>query len=53
MTYFFGIAHANGTIDRIIEVTLARVGHRTVLLPLVFFLLTAAISAMAPRWAGW
>ncbi|MFN6555162.1 SLC13 family permease [Mycolicibacterium septicum] len=52
VTYFFGIAHANGTIDRIIEVTLAKVGHRTVLLPLVFFLLTAAISAMGSPLGG-
>ncbi|MEV0674449.1 SLC13 family permease [Mycobacterium sp. NPDC050441] len=52
VTYFFGIAHANGTIDRIIEVTLAKVGHRTVLLPLVFFLLTAGISAMGSPLGG-
>ncbi|MBX8689342.1 C4-dicarboxylate ABC transporter [Mycobacterium sp. 20091114027_K0903767] len=52
VTYFFGIAHANGTIDRIIEVTLAKVGHRTVLLPLVFFLLTAVISAMGSPLGG-
>ncbi|MEX3652955.1 MULTISPECIES: SLC13 family permease [Mycolicibacterium] len=52
VTYFFGIAHANGTIDRLIELTLARVGHRTVLLPLVFFLLTAAISAMGSPLGG-
>ncbi|MGW4095449.1 SLC13 family permease [Mycobacterium sp. NPDC004974] len=52
VTYFFGIAHVNGTIDRIIEVTLAKVGHRTVLLPLVFFLLTAAISAMGSPLGG-
>lgn len=52
VTYFFAIAHANGTIDRIIEVTLAKVGHRTVLLPLVFFLLTAAISAMGSPLGG-
>ncbi|WP_029111321.1 SLC13 family permease [Mycobacterium sp. URHD0025] len=52
VTYFFGIAHANGTIDRIIEVTLAKVGHRTVLLPVVFFLLTAAISAMGSPLGG-
>ena len=52
VTYFFGIAHANGTIDRIIEVTLAKVGHRTVLLPVVFFLLTAGISAMGSPLGG-
>ncbi|MEU6263151.1 SLC13 family permease [Saccharopolyspora shandongensis] len=52
VTYFFGIAHANGTIDRIIEAALARVGHRRVLLPIVFFLLTAGISAMGSPLGG-
>lgn len=52
VTYFFGIAHANGTIDRIIEAALARVGHRRVLLPIVFFLVTAGISAMGSPLGG-
>ncbi|MGV9823830.1 SLC13 family permease [Nocardia xishanensis] len=52
VTYFFGIAHANGTIDRIIEAALARVGHRRVLLPIVFFLLTAGIASMGSPLGG-
>jgi hypothetical protein len=46
VTYFFGIARANGTIDRIIDVVLARIGSNVVVLPFAFFGLTAAISAM-------
>ncbi len=46
VTYFFGIARANGTIDRIIDAVLARIGSNVVLLPFAFFGLTAAISAM-------
>lgn len=52
VTYFFGIAHANGTIDRLIDTALERVGDRTALLPPVFFLLTAAISAMGSPLGG-
>ncbi|MFE7721897.1 SLC13 family permease [Nocardia rhizosphaerihabitans] len=52
VTYFFGIAHANGTIDRIIEAALARVGHRRVLLPAVFFVLTAGIASMGSPLGG-
>lgn len=52
VTYFFGIAHANGTIDRLVESSLERVGERTALLPPVFFLLTAGISAMGSPLGG-
>lgn len=52
VTYFFGIAHANGTIDRLVESSLERVGDRTALLPPVFFLLTAGISAMGSPLGG-
>ena len=52
VTYLFGIAHANGTIDRLIEAVLARVGDRAVILPVVFFALTAAVSAMGSPLAG-
>ncbi len=45
VTYFFGIARANGTIDRGIDAVLARVGANVVALPLAFFALTAGISA--------
>ena len=46
VTYFFGIARANGTIDRVIDSVLARIGSNVVALPFAFFGLTAAISAM-------
>ena len=46
VTYFFGIARANGTIDRVIDGVLARIGSNVVALPFAFFGLTAAISAM-------
>jgi di/tricarboxylate transporter len=46
VTYFFGIARANGTIDRVIDAVLARVGSNVVVLPFAFFGMTAAISAM-------
>jgi len=46
VTYFFGIAHANGTIERLIEAGLARAGARPVALPFVFFLLSTAIASM-------
>jgi di/tricarboxylate transporter len=46
VTYFFGIARANGTIDRIIDAVLARIGSNVVVLPFAFFGLTASISAM-------
>jgi di/tricarboxylate transporter len=46
VTYFFGIARANGTIDRVIDGVLARIGSNVVALPFAFFGLTASISAM-------
>ena len=52
VTYFFGIAQVNGTIDRVIEAALARAGARPVALPFVFYLLTSAIAAMGSPQAG-
>lgn len=52
VTYFFAIAQANGTVDRIIESAISKVGDRAVLLPFVFFALTAGISAMGSPLAG-
>lgn len=52
VTYFFAIAQANGTVDKIIERAVLRVGDRAVLLPFVFFALTAGISAMGSPLAG-
>lgn len=52
VTYFFAIAQANGTVDRIIEAAIAKVGDNAFILPLVFFALTAGISAMGSPLAG-
>lgn len=52
VTYFFGIAHTNGTIDWLIDVCLARAGDRKALLVIVFFLLTALVSAMGAPLGG-
>jgi hypothetical protein len=46
VTYFFAIAGVNGTIDRVIKGVLGRVGRNAVILPFVFFVLTAA----SPQW---
>ncbi|CAM3752270.1 SLC13 family permease [Tsukamurella ocularis] len=52
VTYFFGVAHANGTVDWLIESALTRVGGRDRLFPIVFFVLTAALSAMGAPLGG-
>ncbi|HEX5733945.1 MAG TPA: SLC13 family permease [Blastocatellia bacterium] len=52
VTYFFAIAQVNGTIDRVIDAVLGRVGDNAVLLPFLFFALTAGISAMGSPLAG-
>lgn len=52
VTYFFGIAHSNGTIEWLIDAVISRVEGRDGLFPLVFFLLTAAISAMGAPLGG-
>lgn len=46
VTYFFAVARSNGTIERLVEYALLRVGNRPALLPLVFFLLTLGIASM-------
>jgi hypothetical protein len=52
VTYFFSIAQANGTIDRIIEMAITKVGDRAFFLPIAFFALTIGISAMGSPLAG-
>ncbi len=52
VTYFFGIAKSNGTIGRLVDAALVRVGDNVVALPAVFFTLTAAISAMGSPLGG-
>ena len=53
VTYFFGIAKGNGTIDRVVQKLLAAVGARRGLLPFVFFLITAGVAAMGAPQAGY
>ncbi|MBE4693504.1 C4-dicarboxylate ABC transporter [Brevibacterium casei] len=52
VTYFFAIAQENGTVDRIIDWALEKVGSSAVLLPLVFFVITAGIASMGAPLAG-
>lgn len=52
VTYFFAIAQENGTVDKIIDWALERVGSSAVLLPVVFFLITGGIAAMGAPLAG-
>ena len=53
VTYLFGIAKGNGTIDRVVQTLLAAVGARRGLLPMVFFLITAGVAAMGSPQAGY
>jgi di/tricarboxylate transporter len=53
VTYLFGIAKGNGTIDRVVQTLLAAVGARRGLLPFVFFLITAGVAAMGSPQAGY
>lgn len=46
ITFFFGIAQANGTVDRIVDAALRRVGDRTALIPAAFFVVTAGVAAL-------
>ena len=53
VTYLFGIAKGNGTIDRVVQTLLAAVGARRGLLPFVFFVITAGVAAMGSPQAGY
>ncbi|OLF17360.1 SLC13 family permease [Actinophytocola xanthii] len=46
VTFLFGIARANGTLDWLIEVALRAIGNRTTLLPVLFFVLAAGIASL-------
>jgi di/tricarboxylate transporter len=52
VTYFFGIAQLNGTLDRVMGALLARTGGRQALLPVLFFGLAAVMAAMGSPQAG-
>jgi di/tricarboxylate transporter len=46
VTYFFSMAQRNGTIDIIVQTCVRLVRGKTVLLPWVFFLMAAALTAL-------
>ncbi|WP_411733192.1 SLC13 family permease [Paeniglutamicibacter sp.] len=52
VTYFFAIAQENGTVDKIIESAISKVGDNAFVLPMVFFALSIGISAMGSPLAG-
>ncbi|MFC8936240.1 SLC13 family permease [Rhodococcus sp. NPDC057135] len=52
VTYLFGIARSNGTLDWIVQGAIQRTGARDALLPWVFFALTAGISSLGSPLAG-
>jgi di/tricarboxylate transporter len=52
VTFFFGIAQLNGTIDRVMGALLARTGEQRGLVPMLFFGLAALMSAMGSPQAG-
>jgi di/tricarboxylate transporter len=53
VTYFFGIAQGNGTIDLAIQKLIAAVGDRRALLPFLIFLITAGVASMGSSQAGY
>ena len=53
VTYFFGIAQANGTIDAVIQKLIAAAGDRRALLPFLLFLITAGVASMGSSQAGY
>lgn len=52
VTFFFGIAQANGTIDQLIDRSIAKVGDRAALLPILFFVLSCGVAAMGSSLAA-
>lgn len=50
VTYLFGIARSNGTLEWIVECVVRRVGDRPALLPWVFFAVSAGWPASAHLW---
>src|SRR5687767_13205289 len=53
VTYFFGIAQGNGTIDIAIHKLIGAVGNRRALRPFVIFLITAGVASMGSSQAGY
>ena len=52
VTYFFGIAQLNGTLDRVMTALLSRTGGRRALVPVLFSGLAALMAAMGSPQAG-
>lgn len=48
VTFLFGMASANGTLDLFSKKVVALVGKRTYLIPILMFVLSAFISAIGP-----
>src|SRR5215203_70706 len=53
VTYFFGIAQGNGTVDSAIQKLIGAVVDRRAVLPFVFFLITAGVASMGSSQAGY
>lgn len=53
VTYFFGIAQGNGTVDSAIQKLIGAVGDRRTVLPFLFFLITAGVASMGSSQAGY
>ena len=53
VTFLFGIARSNGTVDLLIHKVVGTVGDRRGLLPYLFFLITAGVAAMGSPQAGY
>lgn len=53
VTFLFGIARSNGTVDLLIHKLVGLVGDRRGLLPYLFFLITAGVASMGSSQAGY
>jgi di/tricarboxylate transporter len=52
VTFFFGIAQMNGTLERVMGAMLARMGGHRAAMPVLFFVLAAVMAAMGSPQAG-
>lgn len=53
VTFLFGIARSDGTVDLLIHRVVNAVGDRRGMLPYVFFLITSGVAAMGSSQAGY
>lgn len=49
VTFLFGLASVNGTLELISKKIIAMLGKRTYLIPVMMFILSATLSAIGPR----